>query len=163
MIDNRVVGDLLRGLGFSGQVPREMLEELAAVSAVVNFPAGAAMFHEDVENHFLYLVERGRVGLDMHVPGRGRVRILSVGSGDILAWSALLAKGLMTVSAVALEDTQAIAVSGPTLSKCCETNHELGYQVMRRMAEALSHRLIATRLQLLDLFGEPNHPGWKGV
>jgi CRP-like cAMP-binding protein len=162
MIEKQAVKNLLAGLGWSAGLAEEMVEELAAISAVAEFTAftaGATIFREGDPNPFLYLIERGRVGLDMHVPGRGRVRILSVGAGEMLAWSAVLGRGVMTVSAEALEDTRAIAASGPQLLQICGANHELGYQLMQRMAGALAQRLVATRLQLLDLFAEPSSIG----
>jgi len=155
MIEKQAVKNLLAGLGWSAGLAEEMVEELADISAVAEFTAGATIFREGDPNPFLYLIERGRVGLDMHVPGRGRVRILSVGAGEMLAWSAVLGGGVMTVSAEALEDTRAIAASGSKLLEVCSTNQELGYQLMQRMADALAQRLVATRLQLLDLFAPP--------
>lgn len=159
MIEKQAVKKLLSELGFTADLPEQVVEELAAVSAAVDFPAGTMIFQEGTQNPFLYVIERGHVGLDMHVPGRGRVRLLSVGPGEMLAWSALLGNGVMTVSAVALEDTQAIAASGPKLSELCGTNHEVGYQLMGQMAKSLAQRLVATRLQLLDLFAEPAGAG----
>jgi hypothetical protein len=71
----------------------------------------------------------------------------------------LLGGGVMTVSASALEDTRAIAASGTELLELCRTNRELGFELMQRMAGALAQRLVATRLQLLDLFAPPSaHP-----
>ena len=161
MLDKQAVNDLLREIGFTSGLPDAVIEELSAVSAVVHFPAGASIFLEGAKNPFLYVVERGHVALDMHVPTRGRVRILSVGPGEMLAWSALLGDSVMTVSAVALEDTKAVAICGNTLANICATNHEAGYQMMRRMATALAQRLVATRLQLLDLFAEPSGTAFK--
>ncbi len=155
MIGKDVLKQTLRALGFSSDLPEHVLDELASVSAMVDFPEGSMVFQEGAENHFLYVIQSGKVGLDMYVPGRGRVRILSVGPGEMLAWSALLGEGHMTVTAVALEDTRAVAAAGKKLRELCESNHEAGYQLMSRMAKALSQRLVATRLQLLDLFAEP--------
>jgi CRP-like cAMP-binding protein len=100
----------------------------------------------------MFLVESGHVALDMHVPGRGPVRILTVGEGELLGWSALLQDGPMTCAATALESTRLIAIPGAGLAALCEANQEIGYRVMRQMARALAQRLVATRLQLLDLF-----------
>ena len=80
----------MREQSFWADLPEPVLDALAAVSAVTDFSAGSTIFREGAENHFLYILHRGHVGLDMHVPGRGRVRILSLGPGEMLAWSALL-------------------------------------------------------------------------
>ena len=159
MIDKQALRDTLKQLGFVADLPDRVVEELANVSALVDFPAGSMLFHEGTENHFLYIVRSGHVGLDMYVPGRGRVRILSIGPGEMLAWSALLGDGRMTVSATAVDDIQAVAVAAPKLRELCEIDHEVGFQVMSRMAKSLAQRLLATRLQLLDLFAEPSHSG----
>ena len=73
----------------------------------------------------------------------------------MLAWSALLGDGQMTATATALEDTRLISTAGQHLAELCNTNREFGYQLMTRVAEALAKRLVATRLQLLDLFSPP--------
>ena len=87
------------------------------------------------------------------MPTRGGVRILSVGPGDMIAWSALLGDGRMTASAVAIEDTEVVAIPAADALALSETHPEFGYYLMQRVANALANRLVATRLQLLDLFG----------
>ncbi len=94
------------------------------------------------------------VALEMSVPERGMVRVLTLGAGDMVAWLALLGHGEMSTTAVSVEDTQAISISAPHLLEICESNPDVGYQIMRRMAQALSRRLVATRMQLLDLFSD---------
>ncbi len=127
---------------------------LAAAASLRGFPGGTELFHENSQNNELMIISIGRVALDMYVPGRGNVRILSLGPGDVVAWSALLGGGRMTTSATALEDTQIVAIAADVILSVCESNHTFGYQLMRRVASSLGERLLATRLQLLDLFSE---------
>jgi CRP-like cAMP-binding protein len=152
VFDPQAMKTLLGQQSFWADVPEPVLEALAAVSVVRDFPAGSTIFREGAENHFLYVLHRGRVGLDMHVVGCGRVRILSLGPGEMLAWSALLGDGRMTATATALEDTQVISTAGAHLLELCHTSDAFGSQLMARVAEVLAQRLLATRLQLLDLF-----------
>ena len=153
------IKNLLGGSGFTADLPEQALDEFAAVASLANFAAGRMIFEEGAANPFLYVVVQGRVGLDIEVPGRGRVRVLSIGPGEMLAWSALLGGGTMTVSATALQDTQVLAMPGARLIEICRANHEAGFHVMQRMASALAQRLVGTRLQLLDLFAEPATAG----
>jgi CRP-like cAMP-binding protein len=96
----------------------------------------------------------------MCLPARACTRILTLGPGDIVAWSALLDEGLMTATAVATEDTELIQFSGVELRTLCDADSRLGCGLMRRVAEALADRLLATRLQLLDLFaGQAGNAG----
>lgn len=149
---------VLEQLRFTSVFPSAVLDQLAAESTIQRLSAGAAVFREGGRHDNLYLVRSGKLGLDMNVPGRGAVRILTLGPGEMVGWSALLDDGRMTASAVALEDTEVVFLPSRKLQALCESNHEFGYHLMRRMADALSKRLVATRLQLLDLFADAPSP-----
>ncbi len=148
--------DLLQKAHFASKLPAAVLERLAAIARVVEWNEGALIFREGDHRDDLYVLSSGHVTLEVNVPGRGLTRILTVRSGELLAWSALLGDGRMTTSAIATEPTQAIAISGRELRQLCEADHEVGYHVMGQVASALSQRLLATRLQLLDLFAKPH-------
>ena len=130
------------------------LARIAALGELRKFPAATLLFREGAQNDKLMIVSAGRVALDMQVPGRGEVRIISLGPGDMVAWSALLGGGRMTTSAVALEDTQVVAIRASDVLPLCESDPAFGYHLMRQVAQALASRLVATRLQLLDLFAD---------
>lgn len=134
--------------------PAFLVNRLDQMSGIRIYQPGETLFQEGKANPDFHIVAEGHVRLDMYVHGRGRVPILTTGIGDILGWSALLGKGIMTSSAVALDCVKTITLPGMELQHLCETEHEVGYHVMRQLAAALAKRLVATRLQLLDVFGE---------
>jgi len=142
----------LKELSFSAQLPDKVVDHLAEISLAIDYPAGSVLFREGSVNDTLYLVCWGTVALEMNVPARGAARLLTLGPGDLVAWSSLLNHGEMTATAIVTEDAQLIAISAPKLRRLCEADHELGFQFMRRLSQALAKRLVATRLQLLDLF-----------
>ena len=143
---------ILEELQFSSVFPNEVLRQLAETAEVRSVAAGVPVFREGTTHDYLYLVHTGCVALEMCVPGRGTVRLLTVGPGEMVGWSALLHQNHMTASAVAVETSQLVVAPADKLRALCETSPEFGMHLMRRMAEALSRRLTATRLQLLDLF-----------
>lgn len=145
---------ILEELHFSAGMPREVLEQLAGESTVQQVPAGTVVFREGSPNQNLYLIRNGRLALEMNVPGRGPVPILTLGPGEMVGWSALLNQGKMTASALAVQETEVVVAAAQQLHQLCEANHDFGYHLMRQMADALSQRLVATRLQLLDLFAD---------
>ena len=153
-MDAQSLSTVLSELRFTAPLTADALDAVAKCSVQSDFPSGRVVFREGDENRNLYLVVAGAVALDMQVPGRGSVRILSLGPGDMLAWSALLGGGPMTATATALEETRLISIDAGCLHSLCDSNPQVGYDVMRQMAIALSRRLLATRLQLLDLFGD---------
>lgn len=58
----------------------------------------------------------------------------------------------MTATAITLSPTRVLAGSGQEIRSLCDADPVFGYEFMREMAAALSKRLVATRLQLLDLY-----------
>jgi CRP-like cAMP-binding protein len=153
-VDTKALAKILGRLRFSEALAEGLLERVAAVARLREFAAGTVLFREQARNDELMVIASGRVALDMQVPGRGDVRILSLGPGDMLAWSALIGGGTMTTSAVALEDTEVVAIRAADALALCEADPALGYHLMRQVALALANRLVATRLQLLDLFAD---------
>ena len=137
---------------FLDALPASIRGELDQIASLKDFPPGAVLFQEGAEHDDIYLVLSGRVRLEMFVRDRGRLPLMTVGPGDLLGWSPLFASHAMTATAVALEPVHTLAFDGQDLRGLCETHHEVGYHVMRQLVLELSARLLATRLQLLDLF-----------
>ncbi|MBM3998308.1 MAG: cyclic nucleotide-binding domain-containing protein [Planctomycetes bacterium] len=144
----------LEELRFLAEVPSEVIARLADAASLQRAASGSVIFREGTRNANLYLLRKGKVALDMKVPGRGSVRILTLGPGEMIGWSALLGEGKMTAGAVALDDSELVVIDSHGLLRLCESDHHFGFQIMRRMAAALAQRLVATRLQLLDLFAD---------
>jgi CRP/FNR family transcriptional regulator, cyclic AMP receptor protein len=152
--------EILRELRFSSGLSEQDMDKLADVSTISEFPAGTPLFLEGSAKRDLYLLRSGRVQLSMTVPTRGSLPILTVGDGDLLGWTPALMQGEMTATAVAITDTQAIQIGAIQLQALCDRDHDIGYEIMRRVAIALFKRLVATRLQILDLYADPSH-GWS--
>ena len=136
---------------FSG-MSEAVLRQLADLAEPRRYGAGEMLFHEGSCHGQLFLLQQGKVQLHMRVPGHGSIPILTLGPGQLVAWSAVVGTGEMTTSAVALEETETLAMSGNKLRELCEQDRDFGYRFMDRLAVALARRLVATRLQLLDLF-----------
>lgn len=157
-MDPQQLSTQLRQFPFAANLQPRMIEHLAASANLRQYGAGQTIFREGQEQHELMFVSSGRVALDVNVPGRGTVRILSLEAGSILGWSAVLGAGQMTTSAVAVEPSEVIAVPSADLLELCTRDPALGYEFMREMALSVAQRLVATRLQLLDVFENETPP-----
>jgi CRP-like cAMP-binding protein len=153
-MDAQELAQVLGELRFAATLPAAVIERLASAATVRRISRGATLFREGNRNDQLFILVRGRLALDMFVPPRGEVRIMTLGPGDVVAWSALLAHGHMTTTAVALDEVEVLAIPAESLRAQCEAEPAIGYPLMRQMAQALAERLLATRLQLLDLFSD---------
>jgi CRP/FNR family transcriptional regulator, cyclic AMP receptor protein len=128
----------------------EHLKVLAECALPAEFKEGELIFREgDPANRF-YLVQEGRVALRARVEERSPVQIQVIGAGDVLGWSWLFPPYYWHFDARALEPVKAIFFYGTWLREYSEQDHDLGYELMKRMAEVVIRRLQATRQQLLD-------------
>ncbi len=150
-MDQQLLAQVLGKLRFSAALPENVLEGLAKYAQLRNFAAGTILFREGDVSDDLMIISTGRVTLDVHVAEHGQVQILSLGPGELLAWSALLGSGRMSTSATAVEDTQVAVISANEVSNLCGINRDFGYFFMRRVACALAERLMGTRWQLVHL------------
>lgn len=152
--------ELLKTNPWFAALGKPRFEALVAIATKCIWPAGTEIFREGESNHDIYWIYQGQVALDIAVPMRGRVTMLTVGEGDVFGWSAVLpVVKIRTASARAVRDTVAIAFDGPGLEKACEKDHELGYTVFRRLTNVVAARLTATRMQLLDMYATGEERG----
>ncbi|MGD7651571.1 MAG: cyclic nucleotide-binding domain-containing protein [Verrucomicrobiales bacterium] len=147
------IQQLIRKHRFFAGLQESDLELAAGCAANVHFPAGQHLFHEGESADHFYLLRSGRVALEMAVPGRQPVVIETLQAGDVIGWSWLFPPYLWQMDARALLAVRATAFDGKCLREKCASNHDLGYELAMRFAAILTHRLQATRLQLLDVYG----------
>lgn len=117
-----------------------------------HFEAGQLIFREGDPADRFYLIIRGKVALESQT-NRGRTLIQTIGAGDVLGWSWLFPPYFWHFDARALEPVDAIFIYGTRLREECESDHDLGYELTRRMAQVMLQRLHATRQQLLQFKG----------
>lgn len=153
------VEELLRQAPFLQKLSPGDLTKVAQIAGVEQFLPSDVLFQEGSLCDRVYLVVEGLVALEMCMPRRGCVRILTVGPGEIVGVSALLHNARMTTRATAVEATTVIALPAQRLRELCDSDHDIGYAVMTQMSLALAARLLATRLQLLDVYSETQTAG----
>lgn len=134
---------------FAGMGDRP-LELLAQDSMLAEFKAGERILSEGgIANRF-YLILEGQVELESSVFEDAAVHIQTLGVGDVLGWSWLFPPYYSHFDARAVTPTKAIFFYGTHLRELCEENHDLGYEMMKRVSEIVIKRLQATRRELVE-------------
>jgi CRP/FNR family transcriptional regulator, cyclic AMP receptor protein len=131
------------------------LERLAALAVSVEVPAGCRLFEEGGKAARLWLLRSGRIALDLRVPGRERIIVETLGPGDELGLSWLTPAAQWQFGAIAQLAVSAFEFSSAALVDFCEADHELGYQLTRRLLVTAIARLQAARIRILDLYAAP--------
>lgn len=145
--------DLSRHAFFAGLAP-ETLEILAACATEQTVPAGRYLFREGEGAETFYAVKDGRVTIELHSPVGGGAVLDTAHDGDIVGWSWLIPPYRWMFDARAGDDTAVVAFDARRLRAACDADPGLGYAILRRVAQVMSHRLQSARVRLLDLYGE---------
>ncbi|WP_166267529.1 cyclic nucleotide-binding domain-containing protein [Marinobacter caseinilyticus] len=120
----------------------------------VRFEPGEYLFHEGGDADQLYLIRHGRVALEIAVPGKWSLSFQTLQDGDLVGVSWAVPPYHWAYDARAIELTRAIAVDARCLRQKCDADPALGYEVLQRLLPILISRLQATRLQILDVYGD---------
>ena len=128
-------------------------EQLAGCSQTAGFEAGETVFREGEPADTFYIVRRGRVALELYVPGRGALTIETIERGSVVGWSWLFPPYRWHFDARALTPVRATAFDGACLRGKADADPALGYDLMSRFARVMIERLQWTRLRLLDVYG----------
>jgi CRP/FNR family transcriptional regulator, cyclic AMP receptor protein len=145
--DYRLQTGFLQSLSPSARI------KLIAQAELVHFEQGEVIFRQNDPSRHLYIIKEGGIAIELYLPPRGVRRILTLGPGEVFSWSALIEPRTETATARAIESTDAFAVKGKALLGLCLNDCPLGSEIYRALATAISTRLKATQLQLLDMFG----------
>ena len=129
------------------------LQRLADAARPMVVPAGTRLFREGDSSDDVYVILDGRVSLMLSVPGRPKVAIGTLADGDLLGWSGLLARRHRVATARTVLESRLLQWQAAGLQRLIADDHELGYHLMQAALVAVSSRLQATRMQLLDMFG----------
>ena len=128
----------------------QQLQLLANVALEMQFETGAIIFEEGSPANRFYLILEGEVLLESEMEDRNVIPIQTLGPGNDLGWSWLFPPYSLHFSARAVKPTRTIFFYGTRLREQCEQDHELGYQLMKRIAEVATQSLRATQRRLMQ-------------
>ncbi len=148
------IEEILKGHPFFKEIPADQGALIAGCARNHRFDAGRYLFHEGDAADEFFLIRRGRVALEIAAPGRQPIVIATLGEGEIIGTSWLVPPYRWMFDARAMELTRAIGIDAACLRGKCETDHHLGYELMKRFLPIFVKRLHAARLQLLDVYGK---------
>ncbi len=142
--------DLIKEQSFFAGLDARQLQLLAESAMETRFEIGQSIFEQGSPANRFYLILEGNVTLESDLKDRGRISIQTLGPGDALGWSWLFPPYHVHLSARALEPTRAIFFFGTRLREQCEQDHDLGFELMKRIAEVMVNCLAATQRRLQE-------------
>jgi len=142
----------LQSLPWFRELKHYQIEQLTGITETRQLVRDEILYSEGERIDYLYIVLEGRIAVENYVPGRGNVRVFTAEPLDILGWSSLTPVVRQREStAHAIMPTTLLCFNGEALRQLSDQDHDLGYFIMRRLANVVASRLLSTRLNLLDI------------
>ena len=152
-MEEKTIEQLLGTHRFFAGMPAEDLELVAGCGSNVAFERGQIISKQNGPAEFFLAIRRGRVAVEIYVPGKGTLQLETITEGSIVGWSWLFEPYLWHFDIRAVETTRAVKFDGACLRKKCDEDPRLGYDFMKRFTAVAARRLEAARLQIMDIYG----------
>lgn len=128
---------------------------IVGISKPRDFDPGASVFSEANNAEELFVLEKGKVALQMHLSVQQpqfsrRITVDIVNKGEPFGWSAVVEPHRYTLTAICLEPSKVLAIDGLRLKTLLHTDHQMGYEVLSRLINVVASRLDETRQVLIS-------------
>lgn len=137
------------------------LEKVAALQSWrrETYSEGVIIFRENVAARDFYILEEGEVRLVIGVYKEGvreatQVPVDSITKGDVFGWSSLVTPHSLTLSALCVKPSSVLVVNGDELSALMDSDHSLGYEVMKGLVRVIGARLRDLRGRFVGKEGQ---------
>ncbi|MFE1248465.1 Crp/Fnr family transcriptional regulator [Streptomyces sp. NPDC058735] len=134
-------------------LPVEHRDRLMSIARDVSFDGGQRLFEEGQRADRFWIIRTGTVLLDLHVPGRRAAVIESLGHGELVGWSWHFPPHVWQLGAEALSPVRAWEFDAEAVRTMCARDSEFGRAIATWVGRVVAHRLQASRIRLLDLYG----------
>lgn len=139
---------LLRGIPIFEALSGRQLTLLEPILHRRTYAAGEVVFREGDPGVGMYVIERGRIGIDSEATGK---RLTELTGGEFFGEIALLNEIPRSATARALTPTVLLGLFQPDLLDLMRRNPRLGVTLLLALAQIAGQRLIAVEEELVAL------------
>jgi CRP/FNR family cyclic AMP-dependent transcriptional regulator len=144
MVDQALQAFMTRHPMLQG-LPRPHLEVIASYASLAHYEPHQRVFRYGTSAQHFYIVQDGRVSVEIPAVEGAPLPIQKVGKGDVLGWSWLVPPYQWRFDARALEPSRIVVIDGERVRSHCEEDPKLGFELMKRFASLMAERLICAR------------------
>jgi CRP/FNR family transcriptional regulator, cyclic AMP receptor protein len=150
-MSNRVIDNLRKAEVFA-DLSDDDLAKVAGVCKAARVADGRIIFDEGDTGDDLYVIHEGSVHVKIATRNEAgeqtQSTINTLYPGQCFGELVLVNGGLRTATVIAAEQTTLIVMREPDFRTLCDTNPQIGYTVMRNLAQDLAYKLRSSNLLL---------------
>lgn len=139
---------------FFEDFPPDLRKIVSGCARNCRFDANEYLMREGAPADRFFLIRHGKVSLEITAPGRPPIIVTTLHEGEVVGASWLAPPYRVMFDSRAMDLTRAVSIDAKCLRGKCEADHSLGYEMMKRFLPLLAQRLQATRMQILDVYGD---------
>jgi CRP/FNR family transcriptional regulator, cyclic AMP receptor protein len=147
----------IRNIPWFNELTLAQVEQLAAIASIRLVQPGEILFHEGDRADFIYVVLSGQIQVENYIPSKGNHAVTFAEPLDVIGWSCLTPIVRQRFATTrACKPSRVLSIEGEALAELCESDHDLGYIIMRRVSNIVASQFLATRLYLYDIIQNPS-------
>ncbi|MEO1291124.1 MAG: cyclic nucleotide-binding domain-containing protein [Chloroflexota bacterium] len=120
-------------------------EQLATISNIIveeTFLSGDVVFEQDSVADKMYLISQGQLEVIVEYENGKKESVLYLGTGQVVGEMTLVDEGRRSATVISAEDeTHVFSIPNATFTELCATNTDIGYIIMRNIAQDMSFKL----------------------
>lgn len=124
-------------------------------STLIAFKTGQYLAKEGDQAEDFFILNQGSLAIEINVAPMGERTLLTLMPGDLAGWSWIFPPYCWVFDLKARSDGEAIQFDAAALREHCEKDPVFGYALMQLFVQVMCERLKSTRIQLLDIYGNP--------
>jgi CRP/FNR family transcriptional regulator, cyclic AMP receptor protein len=158
MDDFRKKVDEILNIPWFNEVNHVQAERLAKIAVIRDCQPGVELYREGDRIDHLYIILTGEILLENYIPSLGKHPLGHGEALDVIGWSCLTPVVRQhTATARVCKPSRLMVFDGETLGQLCDEDHDLGFLIMRRIANIVATQYLSTRLYLYDIIRNSSH------
>lgn len=148
--------DVLQANYLFKEIGTAQIQKIASISQEKTYQAGQTIFREGDQAKELYILQEGKVLLEMRIapypersPSPSAV-IDVVTEGELFGWSALVPPHIFTLSANTADKCQVVTLDGTKIIEMMDADPAMGYEIVKRLSKIIAVRLKRSREMLIS-------------
>lgn len=129
----------------------DQLEFVAGCAKNVHFKKGEFLLHAGKPATHFFIIREGLVALEMEAANK-IVTLQTADEGHTVGWSWLVPPYTWHYDARAATAVSAISFDAVCVREKCDKDPVFGYEIYKRFSRVMVQRLVATRMQLADMY-----------
>ena len=142
-------------------VSAAQMDKIEALCKEQSFEAGVRILSEGDTSPSFYIVESGKIALEMEIRIGSRTKrqavIDVIEKNGVFGWSALTDLPVHTMSATASESSTLLVFDGQSARRLCDEDSDLDHKVMQELVKLVSDRLSQAKRTLAHVLSVTSH------